>query len=308
MDTAGLHIAGFLIKEAAPLMPVVSRAARWLTAGAGRGAAVGAGLGAAHGLATRQEGETGLSAAVRGGIRGGAVGAVGGGLGRAYRDTRLLNPGMSAVQGVGATASRIGQGVKNFGKRQLHGLTGAYGDQAGQIGLRSSGTAQKKIDILRERYVDQLAHGETSAKSHGALLKHIESLKQTGRIGDASIKAGITNIPGLVRGLAKNPLQTLKAVKNDALSGGSVAGVLAPTALLSAPDLAKGDESAKGGRTMRQKVVGVGSGLAASAMTGGMPIIPQQLAYTGVERGMSLLGGRRKPKPPMSPAMYPGEP
>lgn len=152
--------------------------------------------------------------------------------------------------GAAQVLSRVGRSARNFAKRQAHGLTGAYADQAASIGLNP-----------------------------------------------ANVQAGITNLPGLARGLSQRPKETLKAVGREALSGGKAGlafGVGVPVAL-SVPDLAHGDESAYGGRTMRQKVVNLGSGIVGGTLTAGVPFVPQLVGSTGIDvvSGRLLAGKKR---------------
>jgi hypothetical protein len=152
--------------------------------------------------------------------------------------------------GFSQVVSRAGKSVKNFAKRQAHGITGAYADQAVNIGLNPAAVAQ-----------------------------------------------GITSIPGLARGLTSAPKETLRHVGREAFSGGKAGlalGVGLPVAL-AAPDLSRGDESATGGRTMRQKLVGFGSNVVGGTLTAGVPIVPQIIGG-GVIDGVAnrVLGGKRK--------------
>lgn len=146
---------------------------------------------------------------------------------------------------------RAGKAVRNFAKRQAHGLTGAYASEAAQIGLNP-----------------------------------------------ANVQAGVTSLPGIAKGLVRRPKETIKAVGREAMSGGRTGlalGVGLPVAF-AAPDLAHGDESAQGGRSMRQKLVNVGSGVVGGALTAGVPVLPQMIGSTGVDVvSNKLLGGRKRP-------------
>lgn len=295
----------FELLKTASALDAVSRAARWVTHSPGRGAALGAGLGAAHGaVQNRDQGLAGATAgALRGGLRGGLVGGAAAGLGRAYRDTRLLDPSMSAAQAVGGTAKRLGQGVKNFGKRQAHGFTGAYADQAGEIGLRSTAAATKKIDLLKRRAADELQYGNNSdARQWQTYAKYVEraaDAKEWGQQGDKAMAAGITSIPGVARGLARAPVNTVKALGRDMIGGGGNKLMGATTALgvplaIAAPDLARGDETAQGGRSLKQKLVGVGSGLAGGFLTAGMPVLPNIVGGIAVDAVANKTLGRSK--------------
>ena len=163
-------------KSAAPLSQLAARAGRALSKSPARTAVMGAGVGAAHGAATADtsRGESRLGKALGGAVKGGIVGGAVGGAGRAYRDTRLLNPGMSGGKAVGATVKRMGGGIKRFGQRQWHGLTGAHAKDPGKIGLRSTATAEKKKTLARLRHADELKH----VKTPGARKKLDAKLQQ----------------------------------------------------------------------------------------------------------------------------------
>jgi hypothetical protein len=238
--------------------------------------------------------------ALKGGLRGAAVGAGASALGRGYSDTRLLNPTLSATQAVGATAKRIGEGVKRFGQRQLHGFTGAYADKPGQIGLRSTQEAKNRIDLLMKRKADLASRGELTDKTREAIASKIRELREWGREGDQALKAGITNLPGIVKGLATKPGQTVKAMGREITGGAGVLGggalaVGAPVAI-AVPDLARGDESASGGRTMRQKLVNLGSNVAGGAAVAGLPLVPQIAGGVAIDELANRTLGRRRGK------------
>lgn len=110
------------------------------------------------------------------------------------------------------------------------------------------------------------------------------------------VSQGITSLPGLAKGMVTQPKKTLAAVRKNALSGpwSLAAGVGLPVAL-SAPDIARGDESASGGRSLRRKLVGLGGGVASGALTAGVPIIPQMVGSGAMESVADhLLGGPRR--------------
>ena len=284
------------ITKSSAVAKAIGQAARWLSESPARTALLGAGVGAAHGVLTRGD-ESAGSAAMKGGIRGAAIGGAGGMLGRSYRDTRLLNPTLSGAEAVGATAKRVGEGIKNFGKRQLHGFTGAYEDRASQIGLRSTGEADRRIELLKLRQADVKSHGGLTDKVKKDFAEKILSLHEWCRGGDQALRSGITSIPGVIGNLATRPIHTAKALGRSVTGGSGAQGMALGLGLplaISAPDLAKGDESARGGRTMRQKLVGAGSGLAGGMLTAGMPIIPQIVGSSAVDSIASRqFGGKR---------------
>jgi hypothetical protein len=292
-----------LEKWAAP-MGLLRRAARFVTDSSGRGALVGAGVGAASGAvkAKAEGGDAGdaVRGAIVGGLGGAALGGVAGGAGRAYRDTRLLDPALTATSAIGATAKRMGQGVSNFGRRQLHGVTGAYSDRPGEIGLRSSGTAAKKVDLAERRLQDRLVGSRSPQQSldlHKKFQQEKKHLLEEGQRGDSYLKAGITSLPGLAKGLATAPKKTVKALWNEATSGSRL-GVAASTGLplaLAAPGLAAGDESAQGGLSVRQKMTRLGTGLAGGLLTGGLPIVPQMATGLAIDLAGDRAAGIKGP-------------
>lgn len=144
---------------------------------------------------------------------------------------------------------RAAKSVKDFAKRQAHGLTGAYGHEAANIGLNPE-----------------------------------------------AVRAGITSLPGLARGVATKPRETLKAVGREALSGGATVGlgmgVGVPVAF-AAPGLLRGDESSKGGLSVRQKAVNLGTDIAGGALTAGVPIIPGAVGGLALQSLAEHTIGRR---------------
>lgn len=288
-----------LMKSAAASGVLARRAARWLTESPARTALVSGAAGAAGGAAMHGKDESAVEGALRGGLRGALVGGSAAGLGRAYRDTKLLKPGTTTSEAIKGTAARMGEGVQRFMKRQAHGLTGAYADQAGAIGMRSSQEAERRIDLLRRRGLDRFTRDGAANYSSTDQLKKIKDLREWGRGGDEALHAGVTSIPGVAKGLAKHPAQTGKALVKQMAGGagrGGAAVALGLPLAFAGPDLARGDESQRGGRSMREKLVGVGSGMAGGVLTAGMPIVPQLVAGGALDAATSRLA-RRKPQP-----------
>jgi len=286
------------MSEKLAAMPAVARtAARWLTNSASRGALVGAGLGAAHGAATNQEPGGGLHSTVRGAVRGALLGGAAAGTGRAFRDVRLLNPSMTAGQAAAATVQGGAKAVQNFGKRQVHGLTGTYDPTT--IGMNSSASKFRDNQLIFARRRDAMAHGE-KAITHRQALEQSAALVDEGRRGDANIRAGITSIPGIARGLAHRPGETLHAVKNEVLSGGRMGKAIATIPLAQgAYDVSRGDETATGGRNIKQKLVSAGVNTLGGALVSGLPVVPQIAAMTGFDAAAhKLVGARQKPVTP----------
>jgi hypothetical protein len=173
--------------------------------------------------------------------------------------------------------------------------------------MRSSGNSARVRRLEELRHADRL-QGMAPQKAKQLTEKHVgrmQGLTEEGLRGDDALRAGITNVPGVVRGLATRPGETAKALKNEMLAGGGMgAGAVAvglPLAL-AAPDLARGDESATGGRTMRQKLVNTGSGLVGGALTAGMPIIPQIATGIGIDSLAARTIARGRPNAQQVPA------
>ena len=282
-----------LEKIAFPGGAILRRGARWLTEhGATRGLATGAGVGAVTGAgsAAARGGDT--RDIVRGGLVGGlggaALGGTAGGIGRKVRDVRLLTPGMTAGQTVKTVVGDAGRGIKNFGKRQLHGFTGAYKDQAGSIGLQSKELAKKRNNIETLRMNDRL-QGVTSAakrrKIEAASKARSSEIATEGRLGQNALDSGITSIPGIAKGLVNNPRKTMRAMW-DHNAGKGIKGKafsLAPAAAIMGPELAKGDESASGGKGMGQKLLNTAAFVAPGVALGRVPIVANMAGWTAAD-------------------------
>jgi hypothetical protein len=266
-------------------------AARWLTAAPARTALIGTGVGAAAGALTAEPGDR-LRGAMRGGLLGGGVGLAGGAAGRAVRDTRLLhahaNPGvtLSTGQAIGQTATRAGEGLTNFAKRQVHGLTGAF--HADKVMMPGNARSARAAHLTQLRAADQARHAAPASRmsilqrGDRAAAAEVAHGAQQQELRDA----GIMTVPGLVRGLAgpdrgKTMRALGKGLGTSAL--GVTAGVGLPLAF-HAPGLLRGNESAVGGPTTGQKLrratLDVGAGIA----TAGMPFGAQMLIGSGVQR------------------------
>lgn len=272
------------------------------TSGAVQGGVIGGGLGAAGGaIKAKSEGKSVGRGAAKGLIGGAALGAGIGGAGRAYRDTKLLNPGMSGGKAVGETFRRAGRGIKRFGQRQLHGFTGK-GDPA-EMGLRGTATSNRKIDLLRRRLDDDLQHVTDPNRRRKLQEKfegRVKDLRDEAQRGDRAYAAGATSIPGTFKGLMNKDTrgETAKALWQET-TGGSVGGTAMALGLplaLSGPELMRGDESDKGGRSMSQKLVGLGTGLGGAYLTAGLPIVPAMAAGIGVDSMGQAVTRKKKNK------------
>lgn len=280
-------------KLAFPGSALLRQGARWVTdTGAMRGGLLGAGVGAVSGAASGAGTEDGaLAGAVRGALQGGAIGAAGGAAGRAFRDARLLNPSLSNLGAAGQVVKNFGTGVANFGRRQLHGVTGAYKDRLGDIGMDSVSKSKRLIDRERLRLADRLkdvAPGSAqAAKLREATEETIKRLAEQGQRGQALIDVGGTSIPGLVKGMANKETRgkLTKALWDRAAGKGPAGAAMAvgmPVAF-DLPDIAKGDESATGGKSLTQKLTNTAGRVGASIATAGLPILPNIAAWSGAD-------------------------
>ena len=119
--------------------------------GAQRAALAGGAIGGVgNATASALRGESASDIAVAGGmgaLGGAALGGVAGAAGRKALDTKLLNPKASRGDVVKSVVTAPVTSLKNFGKRQIHGFTGAYKNKATEIGLGGTEAAKKKVHL-----------------------------------------------------------------------------------------------------------------------------------------------------------------
>jgi hypothetical protein len=240
------------------------------SAGAGRlvGTGIGAGVGAAGGAAANPEDRTG--GALRGALLGGVAGLAG-----------------------GQVATKAGRGqVKRFGQRQLHGMTGYVPRTAAQkaqgIGFAGKGlSADQRVAALKNIGMDvgskvtNRSKALREAMENQVLVKKLSPnvRKRLAGMEVGGIEArrraaeqGLTSIPGVLKGMAKNPLQTLKTgFQSQGPTGMMLATV--PTAMMIPGAVSgKGYGSEEyGGRGGVGKMIGENLGYAA---LGAAPIAP----------------------------------
>ena len=259
--------------------------------GAGGGALVGAGREA---MRKTQPGEKKhyLGAAARGAALGGVAGVGAGALGRGMADTRLLQQaaGKNVTAGsvIGGTAKRIGTGIKDFAGRQAHGFTGKFeGSMVNPL--------KRKAQVM-----DLRAAADIGKKGKGLNVFAGKSMKGNMARGELAhrqnaMKSGVTSLTGIAKGM-KDPKRLAKAMWSEGTGGGGALGAtlgVGVPAAMAIPDLAKGDESDKGGRTVKQKLVRHGVGLGAGIATAGLPIIPQMMAGSVAEGVGSRISGEK---------------
>lgn len=303
------ELAAMHEKLALNLPGMAARLGRSLSAGAGRGAMSGAGLGAAAGAAGEvvadHEGMSakeilgrGAARAMLGGAAGGLLGAASGGAGRVVRDARLLRPNEGTLSAVG---KHVGGGLSAGAKRLGYTLTGK-GDPH-SFGVSSSTTAEKKINLLRLRAADELAANPSNAKKiHSGLAADSRSERLRGVIGDHAIDTGTSTLPGVVKGLVKDPRGTGRALMTQMRAGGgsgmAMLGVGLPLAVGAGDIALKGDESAQGGLTRTQKAVRALGTAGSTALTAGMPFIGGAVVGMGMDGLVHrATGGPRRPLP-----------
>jgi hypothetical protein len=241
--------------------------------------------GAAVGAAQNEDNR--LGGALGGAWRGALAGGLAGGLGRTYRDARLLNPQLGGVR---AVAKHVGGELADFGRRTIHGLTGAY--NPAEIGMTSTRSALKEGDLLLRRAQDQLKHVTDPAERQQILdsaMASVRAAREAGLQGDKAIEMGVTSLPGTVKALASGKTRgdAAKYLGKQMIGGGGPAGVLMGVGLplgFGTYDLMQGDESASGGRSIPQKLVNLGAGTATGAFMGGMPMGAQFAAGMGIDK------------------------
>jgi hypothetical protein len=192
--------------------------------------------------------------------------------------------------------------MKRFGQRQLHGLTG-YTPKGGVRQLLPGARTADEIKLVRR----QLKSDISAAQKAGRDTKYIQGLrsgadKQIKRLGEtakrwtAAEKAGITSIPGIVKGLHPSRIgQTGKAMAGVAREGmGGIPGTLALPVAFSAPDLMDPNQG------VGEKALGLAGDVGGMVATGGLGIVPQMVGWTALGSGGRALGRtidrKRKPK------------
>jgi len=266
-------------------------------AGAGLGAAAGMGAEALRGSPDKNYLQAGIRGAAVGGLAGGGTAVIG----RVARDAMLMNPALSGAGNIAkATASRMGNSIENFGRRQLHGLTGhGAGDSAylDRIGVMGNAPAHEKAKLMLRRGMD-------TGRPLDQVMAHHQALKEEGAIGQRFRDLGMTSVPGALKGAVTNPREAAGAIWNQVRGGGAlgVAGAALPVVGAGA-DLARGDESAVGGRTMGQKALSAGGNIGSGLLFSGLPMLSQTVAG-GVTDAVTGRLGRRflAPQQGMVPA------
>jgi hypothetical protein len=190
----------------------------------------------------------------------------------------------SAAHQVGATAARTlgrgarnaGTGISNFGKRQLHGLTG----WTPEAGIESIGAGAANARKWQTEAATAVKKNESGAP------QSLRRARESVRANETAQDMGLTSLPGTVKAFAKDPRAAAKASWDQQWNGTSrlEKGLLIglPAAGL-ANDAISEDDGHKGER--------LGAGIASTAAgiaTGGLPLIPGMIAGTAA----GYLGGK----------------
>ncbi len=191
--------------------------------------------------------------------------------------------------GAGRLAQGVGQSLGNFGKRQLHGLTG-----------------WTPRGFHNTKGIEEIGAGAAGSRAWHAGARGAEKTRAASAL-DANVRAqeaGHTSIPGLVSSFVKDPKGAAKKAWNQQWDGTSrwekALLVGAPAAGL-AMDTASADDGQKGER--------MGAGIASTAAglaTGGLGFVPGMVAttaagYVGSKAGKQVDKLRGKVQAPPNP-------
>lgn len=300
-------------------------------AGAGAGAALGGLAGGLHGAYKnyRAAKDQGLSTgeAVASGVGGGASGAfsgaqLGGAIGGvAGGAASLLSPAKAeaARRALSTTRVPLVGSASRFAQRQVHGLTGwtpeglGTRDALAQIGMGSS---------LREGRVLEAQKGLEEARAAGAGAKRTLSDRVLGRSGvegsearlrsareslsaaDEAERRGLTSIPGMVSGLRRDPLGTLRSAAKNELGGSpsAVAMQVGLPGLAMARELTKKEDPENPGKYRRAASMGLQA--AGNVLLSPLPMGTQQLVTSSVgslRRRLSQPSPQGTVMPPKAP-------
>lgn len=289
-----------IIRGALKKAPGAARGMSQANKGRLGGALIGSGIGAVGGAQADPEDRTG------GALRGAILGGVG---------------GLAA----GQVATRAGrQQVKRFGQRQLHGMTGYVPRTAAQkasgIGWTGKGLgARERVKALEgigmdvgEKYTNK-AKAIRDAMGRQTVTKSLpESVRR--RLAQAevasrqaqreAVEQGLTSLPGVAKGMVRNPLRTLKT--GFVSQGPAGMAMAAVPAAMAVPGVAKG-EGEYGGQGGAGRFLGENIGYTA---LGAVPMAPMMAGAVLAGKAGELMhkGVQRKQPgqvvPPRGPYYY----
>jgi hypothetical protein len=259
----------------------------------------------------------------------------------------LRNPQLRGAGEVAtATGKHIGQEASNFAQRQFHGLTGYGGKDLkylDRIGIAGEHSAAEKAKVLGLHAEDKLRHhartvagmNDPYAQAHGIvehsrlqksvgdeLVSNVKNVHEEGALGQRFQNLGMTSMPGSVKAVVTNPRESSKLIWDQMRGGGgglsgpggSRVGAMAGIGLgvglpvaFAAHDISKGDESATGGRNIKQKILNAGVNTGVGLATGGVGILPQMVAGMGIDKATDWVGRKflgNPGAPAADPARY----
>lgn len=229
--------------------------------------------GAAKGLSGAAKGAT-IGAGV-----GGAAGLAGGATARGLAE--------KAIQGSNPIAASA-----RFGQRQLHSLTG-YADAGTRVGrkqlhgMRAGAYDARQRAIAAKKQMGSLTREGADAS---ALQKGSENLLRAQKGQQAAEKAqsmGLTSVPGYLKSLAKNPMETIRAGVGEQWHGSTNlgrAGLIGLPALGAAGEVMTPTQEGGPGKLER-----TGKALAGGLAFGAAPI--PLAGMTALSAGADRLGG-----------------
>lgn len=155
----------------------------------------------------------------------------------------------------------------------------------------------EKLSTIGQRVTQGLGNLVTR-QIHGLTGRGIRDAAHAAQVGldPQAFQAGMSSIPGIVRSLGNASTREAAAryAGHTLVGGGTLPGKImagAPVAF-AVPSLIKGDESARGGQSMRQKLVGLGTNMAVGAATGGLPILTGMGVQLATDAGTKALVNR----------------
>ena len=272
-------------------------------AGALTGGALGTAIGGVKGYRdARQEGGSvgqslmagaggGVKGLVRGAGVGAGVGAAGGALARGNVAEHLSNA-------PGALGS-----FSRFGERQVHGFTGHLTPQ--ELEHVRGGAFDAKENLGKAFHAHEAVRGKFNATpgelAHSA--KELDTARTVaGAAGDAQ-ERGLTSLPGIAKGMKKDPMGTLRSAAGQQWHGESMGGkaLMLGMPAVGLASAAAAPETREGAGKGEQVGAQVGS-LAGGVLGAPLPLIAQgalqaagDKAGKTIGKGVDYLRGRRKP-------------
>lgn len=182
------------------------------------------------------------------------------------------------MQSMSAGLQRFGQAAARFGKRQGYALTG--------LGAKGPGGA-RALGAGAAPALERVSKAVPNTKEWASAQKHLAAAKKMEQLG-------ATNVPGYLKSLAKNPLQTVRTGAQEAWhgTGTGASGALGKAMTFGLPVAALGGELVSGSQDPEQGTF-ERAGRAAGSMAYGlssMPFAGAMLLGEGAIRGAGALG------------------